>query len=76
VTVKSQSFTFAMGDNMQHVKTMSGSRWGSGYHHMYFSGRNDALYGPVSKRQEAGLYQGSSADFYQKVIRDLVSAGF
>jgi hypothetical protein len=76
VTVKSQSFSPAMGDNMQHVKTVSGSQWGSGYHHMYFSGRNDALYGPVSKRQETGLYQGSSADFYQQVMRDLVAAGF
>ncbi|QUM76953.1 hypothetical protein HWV00_12270 [Moritella sp. 24] len=71
-TVKSQSLS---GDK-QHVKTMSGSPKGSGYHHMFFSGRNDALYGPKEMDQELNLYRGSSADFYQQIMTNLVAAGF
>jgi hypothetical protein len=76
-TVVSQSFqTQVLQNSAQHVKTMSGSTQGSGYHHMYFSGRNDALYGPKAAEQELDLYRGSSADFYQQIMTNLVSAGF
>lgn len=71
-TVKSQSLT----TNNQHVKTMAGTAQGSGYHHMFFSGRNDYIYGPDTEQQESDAYQGSSADFYQQIMVNLVQAGF
>ncbi|WP_293140769.1 hypothetical protein [Moritella sp.] len=43
---------------------------------MFFSGRNDALYGPQADEQELDLYRGSSADFYQQIMVNLVAAGF
>ncbi|GIC76961.1 hypothetical protein [Moritella sp. F3] len=60
----------------KHVKMMSGSALGSGYHHMFFSGRNDSLYGPQTSEQELDVYGGSSADFYQQIMVNLVIAGF
>jgi len=81
-TVASQSLqtqslqTQPLQSSSQHVKTMSGSAQGSGYHHMFFSGRNDSLYGPQADEQELDLYRGTSADFYQQIMVDLVSAGF
>lgn len=71
-TVRSQS----LQGHGQHVKTMSGLSKGSGYHHMFFSGRNDALYGPKEENREPDLYRGSSADFYQQIMTNLVHAGF
>lgn len=71
-TVESQT----LSKGKQHEKTMSGSPQGSGYHHMFFSGRNDQLYGPLESEQERGLYRGSSADFYQQIMINLVVAGF
>lgn len=62
--------------NFHQVKTLDGSLLGSGYHHMFFSGRNDALYAPRPWAQEAAPYKGSSADFYQQVARDLKARGF
>jgi len=76
-TVVSQALqTQSQLNRVQHVKTMSGSTQGSGYHHMFFSGRNDTLYGPKEGEQELDLYQGSSADFYQQIMTNLVIAGF
>ena len=76
-TVVSQSLqTQSLQNTVQHVKTMSGSTHGSGYHHMFFSGRNDTLYGPKMGEQELDLYRGSSADFYQQIMANLVAAGF
>lgn len=66
----------SLNNRVQHVKTLSGSAQGSGYHHMFFSGRNDSLYGPKEAEQEFGLYHGSSADFYQQLMTNLVVAGF
>ncbi len=75
-TVASQKFGPNMGANFSHVKTYAGKWGGSGYHHMFFSGRNDSLYSPESRKQEVAPYSGSSADFYQRVLEDLVKAGF
>jgi len=76
-TVVSQSLQKqSLKSRSQHVKTMSGLTQGSGYHHMFFSGRNDTLYGPKEGEQELGLYHGSSADFYQQIMTNLVIAGF
>ncbi len=75
VSVKRQKFANPAA-NFQHVKTMEGNVWGRGYHHMFFSGRNDALYSPPSQDQEAAPYKGSSADVYQQMARDLKARGF
>jgi hypothetical protein len=58
------------------VKTMSGKLTGRGYHHMFFSGRNDAQFVPAASVREAAPYQGGSADFYQQMARDLKARGF
>jgi pimeloyl-ACP methyl ester carboxylesterase len=62
--------------NFEHVKTLNGSVFGRGYHHMFFSGRNDALYAPGSAWREPAPYDGDSASFYRQVARDLQSRGF
>lgn len=62
--------------NFEHVKTMSGKLTGRGYHHMFFSGRNDAQFVPAASVREAAPYEGDSADFYQQMARDLKARGF
>lgn len=76
VTVGSQSFAGKSAPNFQHIKTMKGSVLGRGYHHMFFSGRNDALYSPQAGYREGGVYNGSSADFYEQVAANLKLRGF
>jgi hypothetical protein len=61
--------------NFEHVKTLAGSALGRGYHHQFFTGRNDALYQPQSGYREAAPYHGSSADFYEVVARNLKTEG-
>lgn len=61
--------------NFEHIKTLGGSVFNRGYNHMFFSGRNDALYMPPAGSREAAPYQGGSADFYQQVARDLKVRG-
>ncbi|RZL04365.1 MAG: hypothetical protein EOP36_00625 [Rubrivivax sp.] len=75
VSVKRQRYANTAA-NFHHVKTLDGTLWGRGYHHMYFSGRNDKLYAPQPWNQEAAPYQGPAADFYQQVARDLKARGF
>ncbi|MDE2400740.1 MAG: hypothetical protein KGL90_03650 [Burkholderiales bacterium] len=76
VTVSSQSFAGKGGWNFHHIKTMNGSVLGRGYHHMFFSGRNDALYAPEAGYREVWPYNGSSADFYEVVASNLKLNGF
>ncbi len=61
--------------NFSHIKTLSGSIFNRGYHHMFFTGRNDALYMPPTGSREAAPYQGKAADFYQQLARDLKARG-
>lgn len=61
--------------NFRHVQTLGGSILGSGYHHMFFTGRNDTLYQPSAQRRHAAPYAGSSADFYQQLAKDLKVMG-
>jgi hypothetical protein len=75
VTVASQSFADEPHPNFHHVKTMAGDEAGRGYHHMYFGGRNDAVYGPREEHMEPSPYGGSSADFYEQVARDMAQRG-
>jgi hypothetical protein len=75
VTVASQSFADKPHPNFEHVKTMAGDEAGRGYHHMFFGGRNDAIYGPTEPHLEPHPYGGSSADFYEQVARDLAARG-
>jgi hypothetical protein len=84
VTVAAQSFTskeynglgLPLGcyPNFHHVKTMAGSVFGRGYHHMFFGGRNDELYQPAAGLREPSPYGGSSADFYEAVAAQLKAA--
>ncbi len=76
VSVGSQSFAGKSASNFRHVKTLNGSTLGRGYHHMFFSGRNDALYAPEAGYREIWPYNGSSADFYETVARNLKLSGF
>lgn len=75
VSVRRQVFANP-ASNFQHVKTLDGSFLARGYHHMFFSGRNDALYAPQPWAQEASPYKGGAADFYQQLARDLKARGF
>ena len=62
--------------NFEHIKTMDGSIFSHGYYHNYFTGRNK-YYGPQdSWLQERPPYQGSVADFYEQVMRDLIERGY
>ena len=62
--------------NFHNVKTLGGPAWSRGYHHMFFTGRNEALYTPPAGSREAAPYGGGAADFYQQVAKDLKGAGF
>lgn len=62
--------------NFEHVRTLSGRLDSRGYHHMFFSGRNDKLYVPALATREPAPYNGNSADFYQQVAIDLRARGF
>lgn len=59
-------------ENFEHVHTLSGT--GRGYHHMFFGGRNDALYGPGEEGADP-VYGATAADFYERVLKDLVARG-
>ena len=74
VSVKRQKFANT-APNFSHVKTMQGMLWSRGYHHMFYTGRNDGLYVPAAGSQEAAPYAGNAADFYQQVARDLKARG-
>lgn len=71
VTVNSQSFAGKQAANFHHIKTMEGNVLGRGYHHMFFSGRNDALLGPEPGYRESWPYNGSSADFFEVLAINL-----
>ena len=61
--------------NFEHIKTLLGAKAGSGYHHMFATGRNDALYAPAAGQREAAPYGGDAAGFYQQIARDLKQRG-
>jgi pimeloyl-ACP methyl ester carboxylesterase len=61
--------------NFEHIKTLSGALFGTGYHHMFATGRNDKLYQPLATHREGPPYQGDSASFYQQIARDLKARG-
>ena len=61
--------------NFEHIKTLQGPFWSRGYHHMFYTGRNDGLYVPAPDAREAAPYNGNTADFYQQLARDLKARG-
>jgi len=61
--------------NFEHIKTLTGSMFGSGYHHLFATGRNDKLFAPALAQREAWPYNGDSASFYQQIARDLKRRG-
>ncbi|MEY4765147.1 MAG: hypothetical protein RI907_1820 [Pseudomonadota bacterium] len=75
VSVDSQQYRNTAA-NFENVRLMQGQSGSVGYHHMYFTGRNDRMYGPLLPAdQEAAPYRGSSADFWQQLARDLRDRG-
>lgn len=76
VSIKRQMFANTAA-NFETVKVMRGAPLTTGYHHTFFSGRNDRMYASSkSREQEAAPYGGSSADFHHQLARDLQSRGF
>ncbi len=76
VSLKRQMFTNP-APNFENVKIMRGAPLTTGYHHTFFSGRNDPMYGPTKPReQEPAPYGGTSADFHHQLARDLRARGF
>ena len=75
VSVKRQRFANTAA-NFENVKTLQGPLWSRGYHHLFYTGRNDKLYVPAPDSREAAPYNGDTADFYQQVARDLKARGF
>lgn len=74
VTIDSQALDNP-APNFEHIKTLTGSPKGSGYHHMFATGRNDRLYQPAPVYREAWPYNGDAASFYQQIARDLKRRG-
>lgn len=74
VSVKRQRFANT-APNFENVKTLQGPLWSRGYHHLFYTGRNDKLYVPTPDAREAAPYNGDSADFYRQVARDLKARG-
>ncbi|MFW5877251.1 MAG: esterase/lipase family protein [Myxococcota bacterium] len=75
VTVESQSFDSKGWPNFEHVHTMAGSEEGSGYNHMYLTGRGDDHLGPAEPHREPPPYGSSTPDFYEQVLRDMAARG-
>jgi len=75
-TVNSQRYDLIGYPNMTHVKTLKGSWLGRGYHHMFFSGRNDDVLSSGPLYREDAPYDGGTADFYEQVARHLANQGF
>lgn len=75
VSVNRQKFANTAA-NFHHMATLKGPIWGYGYHHMFFTGRNEKLYTPAPSAREAAPYNGNAPEFYQQVARDLKSYGF
>jgi hypothetical protein len=75
VSVASQQFRNP-APNFENVHLFKGPSGSTGYHHMFTSGRNDRMFGPSDPaQQEAAPYQGSSADVFQQILRDMKLRG-
>jgi pimeloyl-ACP methyl ester carboxylesterase len=75
VSVASQQFRNT-APNFENVHLMKGQAGSVGYHHMFTSGRNDRMYSPTEAAlQEAAPYNGSSADVFQQILRDMKARG-
>jgi hypothetical protein len=62
--------------NFENVRLLQGQPGSVGYHHMFLSGRNDRMFGPTEPaQQEAAPYNGSAADVFQQVLRDMRTRG-
>jgi hypothetical protein len=62
--------------NFENLKVMRGAPLSTGYHHTFFSGRNDPMYSSTKPgEQEAAPYRGGSADFYQQLAREMKARG-
>jgi pimeloyl-ACP methyl ester carboxylesterase len=76
VSLKRQLFE-NQAANFETVKVMRGAPLTTGYHHTFFSGRNDRMYSSIRPAdQEPAPYGGSSADFHHQLARDLRARGF
>jgi hypothetical protein len=62
--------------NFENLKVMRGALFTTGYHHTFFSGRNDPMYASTKAwEQEAAPYRGGSADFFQQMAREMRARG-
>lgn len=62
--------------NFENLKVMRGALFTTGYHHTFFSGRNDPMYASTKAwEQEAAPYRGGSADFFQQLAREMRARG-
>ena len=75
VSLKRQQFA-NWAPNFENLKVMRGAPFSTGYHHTFFSGRNDPMYDSmVPAEREPAPYGGTSADFYHQLARDLQVRG-
>ena len=75
VSLKRQQF-LNKAPNFENLKVMRGKPFTTGYHHTFFSGRNDPMYESTKPSElEPSPYGGSSADFYQQLARDMKARG-
>lgn len=62
--------------NFENLKVMRGAPLTTGYHHTWFSGQNDAMYGPTkASEQEPAPWRGAPADFWHQVAREMKARG-
>ncbi len=61
-------------DNFGHIKTLDGQLWGHGYHHMFFTGRNSGD-APAADAREPAPYDGTAAELYIQILKDLKEKG-
>ncbi len=75
VSLKRQQF-LNKAPNFENLKVMRGAPFTTGYHHTFFSGRNDPMYESTKpSEREPAPYGGSSADFFQQLARDMQARG-
>jgi hypothetical protein len=75
VSLRNQQFANRAA-NFENLKVFRGAPSTTGYHHTFFSGRNDAMYCATKpEEQEAAPYRGSSADVFQQIAREMNQRG-
>ena len=75
VSLKRQQFA-NKAPNFENLKVLRGALFTTGYHHTFYSGRNDPMYSSTKPgEQEMPPYRGSSADVFQQIAREMQLRG-